>query len=194
MQLTVQLAREGVVRLRPVERDREHRALTARQHRRHGRRLTQVVRGMPARDGRVGHRTASAAGARPSSRRSSAFPFLAAARIVRATSTTWHASSPDARCGRPSASDSRDRARPMPRASRPPRDAIGTSSQPCRPRAQANRPVEGVRVGKREHAVGAVDHEVAHVLARSLEARDEVRGDAALELQRRRRVGRSLGA
>ena len=53
---------------------------------------------------------------------------------------------------------------------------------------------EEVRIGELDHAVGPVDAEVADVLARRLEARDERRRDLPFQLERGGRVRRRRGA
>ena len=58
---------------------------------------------------------------------------------------------------------------------------------------EAHGAAERVRVGQHEHALAAVDRDVADVLVPGLEARDEIRRHAAHELHRRRGVGRRRG-
>ncbi len=113
--------------------------------------------------------------------------------MPRATSTTCAPSSPEARCGWPAAIASTMSCRPTPRASAPPREAYGTSSQPPRPRLTRTGPPKAFGSGSSEHALAAVDRDVADVLPARLEARDEVRGHAVRELHRGGRVRRRRG-
>ena len=109
-------------------------------------------------------------------------------RMPRATSTTCRPRLPEARSGRSAAIASTSSCRPMPRASRSPRADERDVLPALAPAPHADGPVEAVRVRERDHALGAVDLEVADVLAVRLEARDEVGGHAALELHRRGRM------
>ena len=133
---------------------------------------------------RLAHR-ASRPGSPRATRSRRCAPPRAACRIPRTTSTTCAPSSPDARCGR-SVADRLDHvvqadAARVERAARGVRHVLPAAA----PALRRTRALEGVRVGQHEHALGAVDHEVADVQPRRVEARHEVREHAALELHRR---------